>query len=396
MAAGSVAPSDSVDGANEGSVKHYDSLFSRDVSVCVLGALASGDKQLIAAARTSLQTLASAQADNGQLPFYYKPEMNEVKWWYPGSIDGTIWWAIAALSYVAETNDQDFYTAHKAAIEKAFVWLTYQDTNNDSLLEQGEAADWADEFPRMGTVLYSNALWYWLVKLRIGVEKRDDLIPLRDKIHEGVNTLLWVHKQNDHSMNYIPDNAYVRDNVYASTIIEWVHSRVVYAPYYLGFISHKSYEMRCDVYGNILACLVGLADEHKTKHIIDFIIRSGCNKPYPVKVTYPPIYPGEREWSDYMAKGRQNYPWQYHNGGIWPYVGGFWVALLARHDKKLALEELENLARANGQNDWEFNEYLHGQHGTGMGIPHQSWNMAAMLFAARALGVGMDAHDVIC
>ncbi len=96
---------------------------------------------------------------------------------------------------------------------------------------------------------------------------------------------------------------------------------------------------------------------------------------------YPPIYPGESDWRPYMAKGRQNYPWQYHNGGIWPYIGGFWVGLLATIDKKAAKEQLVSLAQANALNDWEFNEYLHGQLGTPMGIPHQSWNMAMYLWA---------------
>ena len=82
-----------------------------------------------------------------------------------------------------------------------------------------------------------------------------------------------------------------------------------------------------------------------------------------------------------MAKGRQNYPWQYHNGGIWPYIGGFWVALLAKIDKKRAKQELTNLAHANALNNWEFNEYLHGQLGTPMGIPLQTWNMSMYLFA---------------
>jgi glycogen debranching enzyme len=155
----------------------------------------------------------------------------------------------------------------------------------------------------------------------------------------------------------------------------------VYLPYYAGYVSHLSFESRCETYGNILACLTGLADKKKTNLIVDFIIRAGINKPYPVKVMYPPIYPGEESWFNYMAKGRQNYPWQYHNAGIWPYVGGFWVKLLAKMKHPLAKSELESLAKANKEKDWKFNEYLHGQHGTPMGVEYQSWSMAMYIGA---------------
>ena len=363
----------------------YASLFPRDIGIATLGMLASDNAELIGMAKKSLESLVPAQSERGQFPQNYEPEKNLVHWWMPGTIDGTQWWSIAFLEYVKKTDDQNFYKTYKSNLDKAFTWLTYQDTNNDSLLEQGESAGWDDEVPRQGTVLYPNALWYWLVKLRIEVEDRDDLDKLKDEIYEGVNTLLWVHKKDDRGENYIPNNGYTKKMVYASTMIEWSNSQAVYLPYYLGYSSHRSFEMRFEAFGNILACITGLADEKKAHAITDFVIRTGVNLPYPIKVLYPPIYPGEPDWRPYMAKGKQNYPWQYHNGGIWPFVGGFWVRWLAMYDKKLATEELSKLASAYAGNDWEFNEYLHGQHGTPMGVPFQSWNMASYLMAYNAV-----------
>ena len=369
----------------EGKTKNYTSLFSRDVGVCSLGILASENDRLIKILRLSLESLVKAQSKLGQFPFYYKPEQNIVRWWTPGALDSTIWWSIAFLKYYKKTKDKGFYQKHKDSLEKAFTYLTYQDTNNDSLLEQGEASDWADEMPRRGTVLYSNGLWYWLIGLRVEVEGRKDLKNLQNKVHEAFNTIFWVHKEEDNTLEYVPKNNYTKENVFANGIIEYTNAHSVFLPYYLGFVSHKTFEMRCDVYANILACLVGLADEKKASLITDFILRSGINLPYPVKVLYPPIYPGERDWQDYMAKGRQDFPWQYHNGGIWPYVGGFWVKWLSKYDKKKAGGELEQLAKANSLNNWEFNEYLHGQLGTPMGIPRQSWNMGMFITAYKSI-----------
>jgi glycogen debranching enzyme len=369
----------------ESKEKDYASLFSRDVVVCCLGMLMSGNEKLITLAKTSLITLLESQSPRGQFPQNYIPEKKQIVWWNPGGIDGTLWWSIAFLTYYKITGDKAFYEKYKDRLEKAFTWLTYQDTNNDFLIEQGEASDWADEFPRMGTVLYSNALWYWLVKLRIEVEQRTDFEHLRERIHEGVNTLLWVHKTQDNLLDYVPQNTYTTNHVYAKNHIEYTNTHAGFLPYYLGFVSHKTFEMRCDVYANILACLVGLADEKKQYLITDSIIRSGIHLPYPIKVMYPALYPGEPDWKPYMAKGRQNYPWQYHNGGIWPYVGGFWVMWLAKYNKKLAGQQLEQLALANKVNNWEFNEFLHGQLGTPIGIPLQSWNMAMFLAAHQAV-----------
>jgi glycogen debranching enzyme len=87
-----------------------------------------------------------------------------------------------------------------------------------------------------------------------------------------------------------------------------------------------------------------------------------------------------------MQRHRQNHPWQYHNGGIWPFVGGFWVILLARLGREQeAWRELENLALANRVGDWAFNEWFHGQTGEPLGMPGQSWNAALFILAFLTL-----------
>lgn len=369
----------------EGEQKAYTALYSRDIGISSLGILASGDTELLESLKRSLTSLAQAQSKLGQLPFYYKPEDNRKQWRTPGSVDSTIWWCIAFLLYYQKTEDTAFYNDYAPHLEKAFTWLTYQDTNNDSLLEQGEAADWADEMPRQGIVLYTNAIWYWLLTLRVTVEGKQDLETIRGYVHEGVNTVFWIHKQKDSTLNYIPHNNYTQSHMFANGLIEYINSQVVYLPYYLSFVGHKTYELRCDTLGNILACLVGLADKKQTDLIIQHILQSGSNLPYPVVALYPPIFPGEPDWRPYMAKGRQNFPHQYHNGGIWPFIGGFWVQLLAQTDHALAETELGRLAEANKVGDWQFNEYLHGTHGTPMGVPHQSWSMAMYLAAYKAV-----------
>jgi glycogen debranching enzyme len=96
-------------------------------------------------------------------------------------------------------------------------------------------------------------------------------------------------------------------------------------------------------------------------------------------------------WRAYMARHRQNLVWQYHNGGIWPMVGGFWIAaLVATGRKQQAAAELVKLARACALKNWAFTEWLHGKTLAPRGMPGQSWNAAAFLMAEHAVTHGPE------
>jgi glycogen debranching enzyme len=87
-----------------------------------------------------------------------------------------------------------------------------------------------------------------------------------------------------------------------------------------------------------------------------------------------------------MGRHRQNIVHQYHNGGLWPFVGGFWVMALARLGlQEQARAELGKLAQANALDDWRFTEWFHGRTLAPMGMAGQSWNAATFLLAKRAL-----------
>jgi glycogen debranching enzyme len=87
-----------------------------------------------------------------------------------------------------------------------------------------------------------------------------------------------------------------------------------------------------------------------------------------------------------MARHRQNHVGQYHNGGIWPMVGGFWIAALAAAGRREAARaELVKLARVCALGDWAFTEWLHGKTLRPRGMPGQSWNAAAFLMAEYAV-----------
>ena len=98
---------------------------------------------------------------------------------------------------------------------------------------------------------------------------------------------------------------------------------------YLSFVNLSFVGDEGDVFGNLLAILCGLTGHTRAQQIIKTLRAARAADPYPVRVMLRPITRSDALWRAYMERHQQNHPHQYHNGGIWPFVGGFWVAALA-------------------------------------------------------------------
>jgi hypothetical protein len=352
---------------NERAVKrHYTSVFGRDAAICAMGMAVSGEPDLIKCARAGLITLARHQAANGQIPKFVMPGTGEVDFWYTGCIDATLWWLIAVDFYDRNVPGDSLRGELSAHTDNALRWLSCQEHQVWYLIQQNEASDWADIMPRSGFVLYSNVLWFWTKKLY-------DLPPAR-QTRDYLNLLLFPHT------NAVPENRRAR------LLMHYIRNRSGGSELFLSFVNFSIWGEEQDIFGNILAALTGVADHSHAGRIVSFLRKAGVNRPYPVRVVGEPIQLNNPLWRLYMQRHRQNLPWQYHNGGIWPFVGGFWVMLLSRLGMECeAWEELESMARANRVNDWEFNEWLHGLTGEPMGMPGQSWNAALFILALHSM-----------
>ena len=104
---------------------------------------------------------------------------------------------------------------------------------------------------------------------------------------------------------------------------------------------------------------------------------------------FPYIKPEDPDW---LARyGVYNKPGEYHNGGIWPFVCGFYVAALVAAKKyTLAREKLmaltyiikiPNTAKVN----FGFNEWIKAQDGKPMGQDWQTWSAALYLYAVKCV-----------
>lgn len=352
----------------------YTAIFGRDASICAIGMALCGDPTLARAAPASLNTLASHQAPNGQIPKFVDLQREEADFWYLGCIDSTLWWLIAIAVLDRLRPAGRLRRRHARRILLATRWLLAQEHQRFFLLQQNEASDWADIMPRSGFVLYTNTLWYHVKRLyRLGrrPETRASFNGLFHPFSAGIAEYRRARLLND----YVLRGARDRD-------------------LYLSFVNLSFFGEEGDVFGNVLAVLLGLADAGASARTLDALAAARVSEPYPVRAVTRPIRPGSALWRPYMARHRQNFAWQYHNGGIWPMVGGFWIAaLVAAGRREQAGTELPKLARACALGNWAFTEWLHGRTLAPRGMPGQSWNAAAYLIAEHAVSTGRTPFD---
>ncbi|KQP18801.1 amylo-alpha-1,6-glucosidase [Pseudorhodoferax sp. Leaf267] len=344
--------------------RRYTRIFGRDAAICVMAMCGSGVPALERAAVASLDALAAQQAPNGQIPKYVDPQGQDADFWYLGCIDATLWWLIA-VDHVRRHGDVG--AAHwQPQVERAIQWLLAQEHQTFRLLQQNEASDWADIMPRSGYVLYTNALWYE-VKRRFALDHAED---------------------TQHHFNHL-FNPFQRDlpQYHRARLLRHYARRGRRDPgLYLSFVNLAVVGDEGDVFGNVLAIQSGLADADMGARIAQTIADAHAGDPYPVRVVLHPLTRQHDLWRRYMERHQQNLVHQYHNGGIWPFVGGFWAMALARLGlREQAQSTLESLARVNALDDWRFTEWFHGRTLVPMGMAGQSWNAATFLMARRAL-----------
>jgi glycogen debranching enzyme len=344
--------------------RRYTRIFGRDAAICVMAMCGSGVPALEEGAIASVDALAAQQAANGQIPKYVDPEGRDADFWYLGCIDATLWWLIA-VDHVRRHGKVE-PSRWSDGVGRAIGWLLAQEHQHFRLLQQNEASDWADIMPRSGYVLYTNALWYD-VKRRFAIDEAE---------------------ATRHHFNHL-FNPFQRDlpEYHRARLLRHYARRGRRDPgLYLSFVNLSVVGDEGDVFGNVLAIQSGLADPAMAKRIAGTIVAAHASDPYPVRVTLHPLTRQSALWRPYMARHQQNIVHQYHNGGIWPFVGGFWVMALAKvGSEERAWSELARLARANELGDWRFTEWFHGRTLAPMGMPGQSWNAATFLLARRVL-----------
>ncbi len=348
--------------------RNYLSIFGRDASICALGMIRSGEKELVKIAKNSLTTLGKNQARNGQIPNFVKPQDDIVDFWHLGTTDVTLWWLLA-IHGLKEKGEKSFVEKHSKRIKKAISFLEAWEHPAFNLLVQTEASDWADNMPRSGYVLYTNSLWCQVKEIYN--------LSGKDKTKEYFNYLFDPNKK-------VPKNLLKKNPRFVHFIEKAKRDKKNNA--LVSFAKRYASGNEVDVYANCLAIIFDTVSRKRGIEILSFILNKKANKPFSVKTVLRPITKKSSEWSKFMEDHNQNLPHKYHNGGVWPYISAFWVVALHKAGmEEEARQELERLAELNKKGNWAFNEWFHGKSGRAMGKAGQSWNAAMFIYALEAL-----------
>jgi len=368
----------------------YPHVWARDSVITALGALHSpGHENCL---QVSLHTLAGQQSELGAIPNNVSVATGRLDHTNAGSVDSNLWFILGHLFQYRTDENLDFLHIQWPALEKALLWLRYQDSNGCGLLEVHEAADWADLLANRFNILYDNVLWYAALRAMSEMSRAQGMDGkhydnIADDVRHKIRIVLWVGVENQ--AEWGPD---------CPGHTEWKHTLsqvdpvLVKRPFFLPYVAFRDFGDYCDVFGNLIAILFGVANPAQEKRILDYMHQVGIAEPYPVRVLNPIIHPGNKDWREYYRNNNLNLPEQYHNGGIWPFVGGFYVAALVKAGRMdEARRQLEKLAEVNHlgvDEEWEFNEWCHGRTGQPMGYPHQAWSAGMYVFAYRCVQEG--------
>ncbi len=357
---------------------NYRSVWARDSAMTLMWSLPLRDPELTACGHRSLETILGAQSADGHLPNYVDVGTGKAEFGGLGNIagiDGPMWVVIAAWNYVRVTGDGSFATRRYTELRRTMKWLRAHDSNNCGLLEVPEASDWTDLFPRSYNVLYDEVLWYrcnvdFVELQKLNNQSVERYINRAARIRSIINEQFWP----------TPEAVCDPQQSYTRTQFKLGRTR-----YLISQITPFGFGWRCDVFANIMASLYGVLDDDKADRVRGFLQQVAADEPHPVKVLYPVIHPGDPDWRDYFLVNLQNLPYHYHNGGIWPFVGGLWVRFLKRlgrsKDAELAMASLAELCRKGVDREWEFTEWAHAQTGRPMGKAYQAWSAASYVAA---------------
>jgi hypothetical protein len=338
----------------------YPEPYTRDLMICSLGILTTQNKRLLKSLRRVLQTLAKNQTELGHIPSLVHDTQDR------GSSDTTPLFLMAVGVYRKAMTEYEFL---EDAVNKALRWMEYQSPANRDLVAQLPTSDWRDEQWVLGYGLFVNTIVYTYLCL---LERDEQAVKVKEAMERFT---VKGERQQRH-----------------------VHEGLVlrYKPYYAMW-SYKVYRSeRFDLLGNSLAILSGIASTSRARKLILWIEKESeaLRQNEDLAVDLPPNFfpytrPDDPDWLPRYEK--YNQPGEYHNGGIWPFICGFYIAALVAakryglaERKLLALTELIRPARA-ADVEFGFNEWHRAQDGTPQGQDWQSWSAAMYLYAAACV-----------
>ena len=352
---------------------NYKRIFGRDSIITGLAALMTKDKILIKQTKKSLETLLKNQSETGQIPSNVSLDEEKVSYGGPaGRVDSNLWLVIGFSQYVKRTKDLSFLKKHIERIDKIMFLLKCYEFNNKNLIYTPKSGNWADEYLQEGYVLYDEVLYYrsleeyaYLLKT-VGKDNKE-VIGKANKVKKIILTNFWPEKENEY--------------VYHKPVFE----KAVKKPYLLAYFNPAGYGLKFDGFGNSLALHFNILDEEKEKELLEYVKKHFTSK---TKYLIPAFYPAIRREDKQYELLRNNYshrfknkPYEYHNGGLWPVITGFFASTRKANTEKY----IKGINWANNLRNNSFTEFVNAKTMRGSGTKYLAWSAAGEIIARKSL-----------
>ena len=370
---------------------NYQRVWGRDGTIISLAALLTGDDKLIETARKTFETLAEYQGPHGEIPSNVDTVSQRISYGgTTGRVDTNLWFLIGCGEYWLATGDDAFLQHLLPAIEKVRFLLGAWEFNNRGLIYVPLTGDWADEYLQNGYVLYDQLLY---------LQAQRTLARIHAALHGSSDHLLLEKISRQRHLlraNYWFDDGAVPGDAYHEVLYEKGRAAACHCAgqHWMPFFSPAGYGYRFDAFANVLVSLLDVADGAQRSKVDAFLAGEVTHDALSLLPAFHPVIePVDADWEDLQVMFSytfKNKPYEFHNGGLWPMVTGFYVADLARRQHTEAAKKyLQAIHQANALTmegeAWGFPEFVHGQKLTPGGTRHQGWSAAAAIIGQHAL-----------
>ena len=352
---------------------NYNRVWARDGVICGLAALSSGDKKLIETFKITLETLAKNQHTNGTIPSNVLiGEQTEVSYGgLAGRVDAVTWFVIGVCQFAFATNDESFVAKYQSHIEKCLSLLEAWEFNNKHFLYVPLSGNWADEYITEGYVLYDQLLRVWALKSYNNFAQKETI---SEKIQQ-ITTQIEI--------NFTP-------NVAGEKYHEKAFHEIKIHDFMPCSFSPSGYKTQFDGFANSLALFIDIGTNDFQNKITKYCSTLASEMSLGLLPAFwPPIFEQDEHWN--LLKNNckyefRNFPYEFHNGGSWTMVNGFYgIALLTKGEKEKAMQVLEKINAANAKNDFSFYENFNTKTEAPNGVAFCAWSAAATVLLHQSL-----------
>lgn len=355
--------------ASSNDIDNYKRVFSRDGIIAGISSIKLKDPELTEAFKQTLLTLKRNQDKTGRIASNVSLDEQKVSYGTTvGRVDSSIWYVIGCCFYYLETGDKEFLEEVSDSIEKTIFYLECLELNGRGLLYIPPGGDWADEYINEGYVLFDQMLYVYALEFYYKVFRISEVQDKVSELKKIIQTNFFPDKEN-------LNNPYIYQEKLMEKILPDYKTSAPIASF-SAFGANYYY----DLFAIALLFNSDFVSYEKQKEVINELDENyGPDLPI-----YPAFDPVIDEKSPNWEKLNSNYifrfknkPNEYHNGGLWGVVYGFYLGSLDNPNQEQILEFAKILKRDN----YDFPEFYHGLTFEGLGTKNLGFTAAGYLLA---------------